>query len=132
MSDSDKADRSAGMGEAWGRLLAVGGAVLRGRLELAGIELAEEVQRWLGVALAGALAALFALLALGSLTALLVVLFWDSWGRWQVLALLCLLYAAIAAYCVSRVRASIRNAAPPFAATRAEFEKDQAAWRARF
>lgn len=131
MSANGSEDVAGGIAAAWRRLMGVGGAVLQGRLELAGIEFEEEVRRWSGIAILGAVAAVFALLTLAGLSALLVILSWSRIGPWQVLTILCVAYAAIAAYCVSRLRAAIRNAPPPFAATRAEFEKDRAAWRAR-
>ncbi len=131
MSDSAQTGQSEGLGTAWQRLLSSGGAMFRSRLELAGIELAEERQRLLWLLLMGLFAVLFGLLALGSLTALLVVLFWDVVGRWQTLAVLFLLYAGITGYCVFRLRAAVQNAPTPFAATRAELEKDCATWRAR-
>lgn len=131
MSDSAQTGQSEGLGSAWQRLLSSGDAMFRSRLELAGIELAEERQRLLWLLLLGLLTMLFGLLALVSLTALLVVLLWDVVGPWQTLAVLFLLYAGVTGYCVFRLRAAVENAPVPFSATRAEFEKDGAAWRAR-
>lgn len=128
MPDSDQA--SAGLGAAWQRLARSAASLVQSRLELAAIELGEERQRLQTLLLLGLFAVLFGLLALGSLTALLVIVFW-SLGHWQVLSALALLYAVVAVACIARLRALVRDAPPPFAATRAELAKDSAAWRAR-
>ena len=130
MAETVQGAEPQGVGAAWQRLLSSGGTLLQSRLELVAIELGEERQRLQTLLLLGLVAVLFGLLALGSLTALLVILFWDL-GHWQVLTVLTLLYVGVAAYCVYRLRAALRNAPGPFAATRAEFAKDSAVWRTR-
>lgn len=130
MAETGQGAEPQGVGAAWQRLLSRGGTLLQSRLELAAIELGEERQRLQTLLLLGLVAVLFGLLAMGSLTALLVILFWDL-GHWQVLTALTLLYVGVAAYCVYRLRAALRNAPAPFAATRAEFAKDSAVWRTR-
>lgn len=130
MAENGQGEAPQGLGAAWQRLLRHGSALLQSRIELFAIELGEERQRLQTLLLFGLVALLFGLLALGSLTALIVILFWEM-GRWQVLTLLSLLYAGVAAYCVYRLREALRNAPPPFSATRAEFAKDSAVWRAR-
>lgn len=130
MVETGQGEQPQGIGAAWQRLLSHGGALLQSRIELAAIELGEERQRLQTLLLLGLVAVFFGLLALGSLTALLVILFWNL-GHWQVLTVLTLLYAGVAIYCIDRLRRAVRNAPPPFAATRAELSKDSAAWRAR-
>ncbi len=130
MAKDAQPGQSEGLGAAGQRLLSSAAALLQSRVELASIELAEERQRLVALIVLGAVAMLFGLLAVGSLTALLVILFWDR-SHWLVLALLCLLYIAVAAYGVYRIRAAIRHAPAPFAATRAELAKDAAVWRSR-
>ncbi|MDD4887494.1 MAG: phage holin family protein [Thiomonas sp.] len=130
MTETGQGAEPQGVGAAWQRLLSRGGVLMQSRMELAAIELGEERQRLQTLLLFGLVAVFFGLLALGSLTALLVILFWNL-GHWQVLTLLSLLYAGVAAYCAYRLREALRNAPPPFAATRAEFAKDSAVWRAR-
>ncbi|MDY0331702.1 MAG: phage holin family protein [Thiomonas sp.] len=129
-SDDAQPGQSEGLGAAGQRLLGSAAALLQSRIELAGIELAEERQRLVGLLVLGTVVVLFGLLALGSLTALLVILFWDR-SHWLALALLCLLDIAVVAYCIYRIRAAIRQAPAPFATSRAELAKDAAIWRSR-
>ena len=62
-------------------------SLMHSRLELIGVELAEERDRIVAVIFLGLVAVTFAMLALITLTALIAVAFWDSY-RWQVLAAL--------------------------------------------
>lgn len=94
------------------------------RLTLASLELAEEKDRLVGVALLGAAGALFAFVALLALSALVVLLCWDVW-RWQSLAALTVVYAGIGAACLLRARSVLRNAPPLLSATLAELDKDR-------
>jgi uncharacterized membrane protein YqjE len=99
-------------------------AIMRTRIELAGIELAEEKERLLTVLFVGVAAMLLATMALVTLTALIAVLFWDTY-RWQALAALLAVYAIGAIACALRARAGLHDSPIPFEATLAEFEKDR-------
>ena len=98
--------------------------MLHTRLELIGIELAEEKERLLGMLFLGLAAMLFGAMALIALTALIAIAFWDTW-RWQALAGITIVYALGALICALKVRNSLRNAPPVFQATLEEFEKDR-------
>lgn len=100
-------------------------ALLRARLDLASIELAEERERLtvrLGWLFAGILLLVFALLGLGVLAAALL------WNTNRLLALLLptLGFALGGWWMLRRSQALGRDAALPFAATIAEFDKDRA------
>lgn len=103
-------------------------ALLHTRLELIGVELAEERERIIAVIFLGLVAAMFAMLALITLTALIAVAFWDSY-RWQVLAALTGVYALGAVICALRARAGLHSAPIVFEATLHEFEKDREMFR---
>lgn len=97
------------------------------RLSLACVDISEERDRLLRLAvltLAGGLAFVLALVAL---SALLVVAYWDA--RLQVLGGLVLVYLLIGLWCVARVRALGRDAPALFETTRAELERDAQALR---
>jgi uncharacterized membrane protein YqjE len=100
-------------------------ALLRARLDLASIELAEERERLtvrLGWLFAGILLLVFALLGLGVLAAALL------WNTNRLLALLLptLGFALGGWWMLRRSQTLGRDAALPFAATIAEFDKDRA------
>lgn len=100
-------------------------ALLRARLELASVELAEERERLLtrlGWLVAGILLLVFALLGLGVLAAALL---WDS-NRLLALLLPTVLFALCGWALVRRSQALAREGGLPFAATMAEFDKDRA------
>ena len=103
-------------------------SILQTRLELIGIELAEEKDRLLAVLFLGLAAMMLATMALIALTALIAIAFWDTY-RWQALATITLVYAVAALVCALRARASLRNAPEVFAATLNEFEKDREIFR---
>jgi uncharacterized membrane protein YqjE len=100
--------------------------MLQTRLELIGIEMAEEKERLLFSLFIGLAGMLFSLMALITLTALVAAAFWDTY-RWQSLAVLAALYAVAALVCALKARASLHHAPPIFPATLAELEKDRAA-----
>jgi uncharacterized membrane protein YqjE len=100
-------------------------ALLRARLELASVELAEERERLhirLGWLFAGILLLVFALLGVGMLVAALL------WNTNRLLALLLptLCFALSGWWMMRRSQAMGKNVALPFAATIAEFDKDRA------
>jgi len=106
------------------RLLGSAFAMLQTRLELIGIELAEEKERLIVVLFLGLAAMMLALLALVALTALVAIAFWDTW-RWQALTGITAVYAIAAIVCASKARNGLRNAPLVFQATLEEFEKDR-------
>jgi uncharacterized membrane protein YqjE len=95
------------------------------RLQLAGVELAEEKQRLLG-ALGKLLAAmLFGAMAVLVFSFLVVAYFWET-HRWAALAGLALAYLALGAGLALNVRREFQSHPPLFEATAAELEKDRA------
>lgn len=98
-------------------------SLLRTRLELFGIELAEEKTRAAELAILGALAFTFGALALLMLNVLVLAWFWDS-HRYVAIIGLVAVYAAGSLLCVSRLAAMIRARPPMFEATMAELKSD--------
>jgi uncharacterized membrane protein YqjE len=103
-------------------------ALLHARLELIGIELAEERDRLIAVIFLGLAAAIFAMMALISLTALIAAAFWDTY-RWQVLAGITGVYVLGALICALRARSGLHAAPIVFEETLHEFEKDRDMFR---
>ncbi len=105
---------------------ALGGSVLalvRARLELAGIELREEKERGKRALVLGLVAALFLGMGLLLLAFLVVVLFWDT-HRLLAIGAVTLAYLGIGIGAAVRLRAAVRDSPPPFSATLAEFRND--------
>ena len=105
-------------------------SIVQARLELIGIELAEEKDRLVSTLLLGVVAAMVGMVALIGFTALVVILFWGSY-RWQPLACLSVVYLLVCCACLFRVRQAISNAPPAFELTRAEFDQDRALFEQR-
>ncbi len=103
-------------------------ALMHTRLELIGIELAEERERLVAVLFLGLTAAIFGLLALISLTALIVVAFWDTY-RWQALVGITVVYGVVALLCALKARNGLLAAPIVFQSTLHEFEKDRDMFR---
>jgi uncharacterized membrane protein YqjE len=103
-------------------------AILQTRLELIGIELAEEKSRLLGALFLGLAAMMLATMALIALTALVAIAFWDTY-RWQSLACITAIYAIAALICALKARNSLHASPIIFEATLAEFEKDREMFR---
>jgi uncharacterized membrane protein YqjE len=97
------------------------------RLSLASVEISEERDRLLRLALLTLTGALAFVLALVAFSALLVLAFWDS--RLQVLGALLAVYLLIGLVCAARVRTLRRDAPAMFETTRAELERDAQALR---
>ncbi|ATF85352.1 phage holin family protein [Burkholderia gladioli] len=112
------------------RLLGSVFALLQTRLELLGIELAEEKERLIGVLFLGLAAMMLATMALISLTVLIAIAFWDSY-RWQSLAAITAVYAIGAIGCGLKARAGLREAPSVFEATLHELEKDRELFRGK-
>jgi uncharacterized membrane protein YqjE len=113
-------------GGALNRLVSSILALAQTRLELAGIEFAEEKARLLSVLFLSFAALLFGSIALTTATALVVTVFWDAY-RWQTLAALSALYSVAALLCVIVICVKSRKATRPFEATLEEFRKDHEA-----
>jgi len=99
-------------------------AIFETRLELIGIELAEEKERLIGVLFLGLGAMMLSMMALITLTVLIAIAFWDSY-RWQSLAAITAVYVLLALLCAFRARAGIRDTPNVFDSTLAEFKKDR-------
>jgi uncharacterized membrane protein YqjE len=110
------------------RILSSVFAIMQTRLELVGLELAEEKDRLLGVLFLGLAAMMLATMALIALTALVAIAFWDTY-RWQSLAGITAVYAIAALICALKARSGLHNAPIVFEATLAEFEKDREIFR---
>lgn len=93
------------------------------RIELAGLELGEAVERSIVNALLGLAALLLFLLTLLALSALLVLVAGEA-QRTTVLLVLALVYAAGGLAAVLVLRARLRQAPPLLAATVAELQQD--------
>lgn len=102
--------------------------LLQTRLELIGIELAEERERLIAVLFLGLIAVMFGMMALISLTALIAVAFWDTY-RWQVLAGITAVYGIGALICALKARSGLHDAPIVFQSTLNEFEKDREMFR---
>ena len=79
-------------------------AIFETRLELIGIDLAEEKERLIGVLFLGLAAMMLTMMALITLTVLVAIAFWDTY-RWQSLAGITVAYALVAVFCAVRARA---------------------------
>ncbi|PSB91803.1 phage holin family protein [Candidatus Pandoraea novymonadis] len=97
--------------------------IAKSRIELIGIELTQEKERLLEIALLSLSAMLFGFLGLVVLTALIMVLFWETW-RWQAMIVILVVYLLLALFCAAFARKILRDAPLPFEGTIAEFEKD--------
>ena len=122
--------RARGLGGAAARLGASLLGLVRTRLELASVELAEErdrVQYQLTSLVVAIAMFMFALLFAATW---IVVYFWDT-NRLTAIAVVAIVFAAAGA-ALLMLRSKAMSAAPmPFAATIAEFERDRAALAGR-
>ena len=126
MDDAGAGERAPGLKPAAARLAAGVLELIRTRLELASVELAEERERLKALAVLAIAGAVLATLAVATISILVVAYFWDTY-RYAAIVGLAVVYAVLAALAFSRAAAVARRAPSPFAATIAEFEKDRAA-----
>lgn len=105
-------------------------AMLRTRLELAGVEFAEARELIKQMVLLAAVGIVLGLFALLFASLFVIAFFWDDY-RLEAVGGVTLFYAAIAALIFARLRKISREAPPPFAATLEELEHDAAALRRR-
>jgi uncharacterized membrane protein YqjE len=99
-------------------------AIFETRLELIGIELAQEKERLIGVLFLGLAAMMLCMMALITLTVLVAIAFWDTY-RWQSLVVITLVYLLVAVLCALRARSGLLDAPNVFDSTIAEFKKDR-------
>jgi len=105
------------------RLLATVLAMGQARLELAGIELADERDRLFKVAAFGLLGAFALAISLVSLTILVAVAFWDV-ARLPALIAITLVWMGLGLAAVWRAQSLARMAPPPMSLTLAELRRD--------
>jgi uncharacterized membrane protein YqjE len=99
--------------------------LVRTRVELASVEFAEtreQLQQQLVLLIVGLVALLFALLFVA---VWVIVYYWDT-NRLTAIAGVVIVFAAFGAIALWRRAEAARNAAPPFAASLAELDKDHA------
>lgn len=104
-------------------------AILKTRLELLAVELAEEKDRLLSVMLFGAIGLLFLHLALMVIAVLAGLFFWETEYRYIALAVLVLVYAGIGIGCLLLMKKHLNLASSPFSATVDALKDDVAALR---
>ena len=124
-TDADSSARKEGSGLLHS-LRSIGPAalgLLRTRLELLGIELAEERDRSVALVVLGAAAFLFTALALMLVNVLVLAVFWDS-HRLAAIAALLVLYAVLAVWCLGTIRIRQASRPPMFESTLAELKAD--------
>jgi len=110
------------------RLLATVLAMGQARLELAGIELADERDRLFRIAAFGFLGAFAFAVSLVSLTVLVAVAFWDV-ARMPALIAITLVWMGLGLGAIWRAQYLARMAPPPMSLTLAELRRDLAALR---
>jgi uncharacterized membrane protein YqjE len=93
------------------------------RVELFAVELREQFEQWLRVALLAVATIVLGCIGLGFVAVLVTVAFWDSHPL-VALGVFALLFLGGAAWCVRRLSVVFATAPEPFAATIAEFRRD--------
>jgi len=124
---SDASPESApagGLRQALARAGAAAVEFLHTRVDLAGLELAEERERAKLQFLLAGVAAMFLAFAVLCASALVVVVFWDT-HRVAAIAGVTILHLVIGGMALQRLRAHQRSTPRPFTATLAELERDR-------
>lgn len=111
-------------------LLGSGTALLKNRLELLGVELAEERERLLALLLWGTVAFVGLAAGLVFLAVLITVLLWEN-NRLLALGVFSALFLGAGVYALSMVSRLARSGSKLFAASLAELERDGAALAAQ-
>ncbi len=106
-------------------------SLVKTRLELLSLELAEEKDRLLSVLLFGAIGLLFLHLALMVIAVLVGLFFWETEYRYLALAILVLIYVLVGVGCLFLMKKHLGLAASPFSATVDALRDDAAALRGR-
>jgi uncharacterized membrane protein YqjE len=122
MDDAGAEGRAAGLKPSVMHL-----GLVRARLELAGIELAEERERVIALLVLAVAGAVLATFAVAAVSLVVVAYFWDT-HRYQAIAAIGAVYGVLAALAFARASSIVRRAPSPFSATIAEFEKDRSAF----
>jgi len=126
MDDAGAGDRASGLKPSVTRLVAGGLGLLRARLELASVELAEERERVIALLVFAVAGAVLATFAVAAISLVVVAYFWET-HRYQAIAAIGAIYAVLAALVFARAASIVRRTPAPFSATIAEFEKDRSA-----
>jgi uncharacterized membrane protein YqjE len=121
--DDDFEHPAAGLKPAASRVAASVLGLVRARLELVSVELAEERGRLQSLVVLAVAAGILAALAIAVASLAVVVYFWETY-RYLSIAGLAAIYAVLAALAFLRITSIVRGEMP-FAATIAEFEKDR-------
>ncbi len=125
MSDASPEPAPAGgLRQALARAGAAAVELLHTRVDLAGLEFAEERERAKLQFLLAGVAAMFLAFAVLCASALVVVVFWDT-HRVAAIAAVTALHLVIGVLALLRLRAHQRTTPRPFAATLAELERDR-------
>ena len=127
MDDAGAGERAPGLKPAAARLAAGALDLARTRLELAGVELAEERERVIALLVLTVAGAVLATFAVAAISLVVVAYFWDT-HRFQAIAAIGAVYGVLAALAFARASSIVRRAPSPFSATIAEFEKDRSAF----
>jgi uncharacterized membrane protein YqjE len=130
VADPDELRRPGRIGSALSQLAANAIALVRTRLELAGVELQEttgHVIELLILAICGALLAIFTLIFA---SIFVIVCFWDSYPLASVGGV-ALFYLVLTVAVLVRLRQRVHGGPMPFAGTLAELENDVASLRNR-
>ena len=106
------------------RRAGAGVAALAGlRVELFALELREQFEQWLRVAVLAVATIVLGCIGLGFVAVFLTVAFWDSQPL-VALGIFAVLFLGAAAFCVRRISLAFATAPAPFSATIAEFRRD--------
>ncbi|MFZ6771981.1 phage holin family protein [Undibacterium sp. SXout7W] len=111
-----------------GKLGATLASIAHTRLELASVELEEELHRFSSTLLWSLTALFFACMAIMLAVALVVVLFWDTY-RIPVIAGLAGIFAVAAVIVSTKIRTTLQNKPRLLSSTLTELQKDGAALR---
>ncbi len=106
-------------------LAATSVGIIRTRIELVAIELAEEKTRLMSMVLIALAALLCLTLGLLMFSLLVVVLFWDTEHRHLAISLVGLAYLLVGILLLLKVRQQAASAPMPFDETLAELERDR-------
>ncbi len=128
MASQTEPGKPPGLIESVRRLGASMLALAQTRLALASIDLAEERDRLLRIAMLALASTVLFAFTIAAISGLLLVALWDEW-RFQVLIGLLIAYALGGAWCVSQIRSMLRNAPALLETTLAELERDRDALR---
>lgn len=106
------------------RRAGAGIAALAGlRVELFALELREQFEQWLRVAVLAVATIVLGCIGLGFVAVFLTVAFWDSQPL-VALGVFAVIFLGAAALCVRRISVAFATGPSPFSATLAEFRRD--------